>query len=122
MAGGCECGGEGCGGERWSGHDLIVWWDGGRMARVVFDRVGCDGTGGAGEDLSMEESLEVTPARKRGRPRKSEGGQGMVKADEGEVSPSGGSGKRKMVEAVLDADNLKRPCHGKNGRWGWWWG
>ncbi len=39
----------------------------------------------------------------------------MVKTDEAEVSPSGGSGKRKMVEAVLDADNFKRPCHGKNG-------
>lgn len=71
------------------------------------------GTGDAGEDLSMEESLEATPAKKRGRPRKSDGG--VVKSDEAEVSTPPGSGKRKMVEAVLDPDNLKRPCHGKNG-------
>ena len=24
------------------------------------------------------------------------------------------------MEAVLDSDNLKRPCHGKNGRVGAW--
>ena len=68
--------------------------------------------GDAGEDLSMEESLEATPAKKRGRPRKGDGG---VKSDEAEVSTPPGSGKRKMVEAVQDPDSLKRPCNGKNG-------
>lgn len=60
----------------------------------------------------MEDSLDATPARKRGRPRKGDGGQDV---GEDEVSPSPGAGKRKMVEAVLDADSSKRPCHGKNG-------
>ncbi|KAG0630847.1 hypothetical protein M758_1G207500 [Ceratodon purpureus] len=68
-----------------------------------------------GEDLSMEESLEATPAKKRGRPRRGDGGQSGVKSDEAEVFTPPGSGKRKMVEAVQDPDSLKRPCHGKNG-------
>jgi hypothetical protein len=63
----------------------------------------------------MDESLEVTPAKRRGRPRKSDGSQGVARSDEAEASPPAGTAKRKMVEAVLDADSSKRPCHGKNG-------
>lgn len=63
----------------------------------------------------MDESHEITPARKRGRPRKSDGVQGFVKTDEAEISPVPSTGKRKMVEAVLDSDNLKRPCNARNG-------
>jgi len=63
----------------------------------------------------MDESHEATPARKRGRPRKSDGGQGIVKTDEAEISLLPSTGKRKMVEAVLDSDNLKRPCNARNG-------
>lgn len=63
----------------------------------------------------MDESHEATPARKRGRPRKSDGGQSVVKMDEAEISPVPSTGKRKTVEAVLDSDNLKRPCNARNG-------
>lgn len=63
----------------------------------------------------MDESHEITPARKRGRPRKSDGSQSVVKTDEAEISPLPSTGKRKMVEAVLDSDNLKRPCNTRNG-------
>ena len=65
----------------------------------------------------MDESLEVSTAKKRGRPRKqSDGGpQGLFRVDDTEVSTPPGSGKRKMLEACLEADSSKRPCHGKNG-------
>lgn len=64
----------------------------------------------------MDESHEATPARRRGRPRKSDGGvQSVIKTDEAEISPLPSTGKRKLVEAVLDSDNSKRPCNAKNG-------
>lgn len=62
----------------------------------------------------MDESHEITPARKRGRPRKSDGGHSVGKADEAETLPLPSTGKRKMVEAVLDSDNLKRSCNTRN--------
>lgn len=64
----------------------------------------------------MEEGLETTPARRRGRPRKSERIQGLK--DEDLETPTGPSvGKRKMVEAVLESDTMKHPCHGRTGMW-----
>lgn len=62
----------------------------------------------------MEEGLETTPARRRGRPRKSERIQGLK--DEDPDTPTGPTvGKRKMVEAVLESDSMKHPCHGRTG-------
>ena len=73
--------------------------------------------GDAGEDFSMDEGMKIRPARKRGRPRKSETllQQVLPKEDEVEAFTSPNVGKRKMVEAVLESDTVKRPCHGRNG-------